>query len=614
MSIYGNGAGTVKKQVIVNPSLLPNFTTTNFALGVGGTMRLTEISSTNFRFPFDTYRGDVVVLQDFLSSGSIEVNSGTLSISTGTFFISETETVQVRSTNTIQPSLSTLSFNSTLFINHELQKVGINTQPYYTLDVHSVAYARSLVNTGLSSIIEGQIQVRQNFSTFWFATVTSGGAFSNVMWSADGETWSNFTDYQSGSNLVLCNIAFSGGEPVDGEEYTLKWIATGEVPFSGPAFLNLDTAETPNTASANLDIEGAIGTRTAITNIAYNGFLWVATCATTGGVATDSIVWSSNGVNWSNSLSGGLEAGGEAVAYNGSYWVAVGRFSGNPANTIVRSDDGFHWSNITSGGFTSNSGAAGIGGTAVLWTGCNWIATGEGFPTTSYLRSTDGLNWTEVTGYGFNNPKGAGYALGWNGKRLVAVGDAGTTPQSIQYSDDYGATWTVASGTLFEGSAERGLSVVWNGSYWLAGGIQGLRKSYDGITWFTPGVAPGINVSGLAWSSNAIPSMIVGSNVLTTLDPLNTSIYFRDQLRFYNNSVYPFQWSIDKTPYIHYTSSILDVNSFLQFNENNNVGTLPIATSYESSFVQTGTTLVSGFVSTNAVFYQGGYYLDIQNV
>jgi hypothetical protein len=89
VSIYGNGSGTVKKQVILNSNALPNFTTTNFTLGVGGTMRLTEISSPNFTFPFDTYRGDVVVVQDFLSSGTINVQSGTMGISTGTFFISK---------------------------------------------------------------------------------------------------------------------------------------------------------------------------------------------------------------------------------------------------------------------------------------------------------------------------------------------------------------------------------------------------------------------------------------------------------------------------------------------------------------------------------------------
>jgi hypothetical protein len=636
VSIYGNGSGTVKKQVIINSNLLPNFTTTNFTLGVGGTMRVTEISSPNFSFPFDTYRGDIVVLQDFLSSGTIQVESGTIGISTGTFFISENETVQVRSTNTIQPSLSTLSFNSTLFINHELQKVGINTQPFYTLDVHSVAYAPFSVYTTLSSIIEGQIQVRQNFSTFWFATVTSGGAFNNVMWSSDGESWSNFTDYQSGSNLALCNLAFNGGEVLESGLYTFQWIAAGEIPFSGPAFLNIDTTLIPNTANENLSIEAPQGTRTAITNVAYNGFLWLATCATTGGVATDSILWSSNGGDWSNSIemqagmaSGTvLEGGARAVAWNGFQWVAVGIGDGSdPTTTIGVSFDGSNWTPARSGGFTGTNPGGGFG---VVWTGSNWVATGDGgfgVGSYSFLTSPDGWVWTPRIGYGFLNPKGWGQAIAWNGRRLVAVGTAGTSPQSIQYSDDYGATWTVASDSLFEGAGESGYSVVWNGSYWLAGGIQGFRKSYDGISWFTPATAPGVNVSGLAWSSNTIPSMIIGSSTLQILEgeaplppadfqppspTLTAKVASKDQLRFLNDPAFGFELR-EVTPYIAYTSSILDVNS-LKFNENNNVGTLPLSTLFVSSFVQTGTTLVSGFVSTNAVFYQGGYYLDIQNV
>jgi hypothetical protein len=605
-SIFGNGSGTVKKQVILNSNVLPNFTNTNYTLGVGGTMRVNEISSPNFIFPFDTYRADILVTTKFISAGSINVNSGNMGFTGGTFFISESDTVQMRSTNIIQPSLSTLQFNSTMFVNQEFQRVGINTQPYYTLDVKSNAYVTTRVTTQTSSIIQNQIRVRQTFSTFWFATNTSVGSFSNIVWSTDGENWSNYSNYTSpAQTMALCNIAFNGGTITQGEDSSFRWIACGQegIPNGLAGFVNLDRTN----ASVNFSLRGSTGTRTSITNVAYNGYMWVATCATTGGFVTDALLYSIDGGDtWERSVSGGFAEGGQGVAWNGSYWIAVGKLRTSPESTIARSEDGSNWTNATSGGFTGTNG-----GYAVLWTGSNWVATGDGNESFSFLTSTDGLNWTAKIGYGFINPKGWGRALGWDGRRLVAVGTAGTSPQSIQYSDDYGETWTVASGSLFEGPAEEGYSVVWNGSYWLAGGAQGFRKSYDGSTWFTPSAAPGLNISGLSWASNVIPSMIVGRTTFALLSP---EIPVYDQLQFYNNPLLPLDSRYNLTPYIGYTSSVLNVNGLLKFNENNNIGKLSLRTSFTSSFYQDGTTLISGVLSTNAVFYQGGYYLDIQNV
>ena len=356
-------------------------------------------------------------------------------------------------------------------------------------------------------------------------------------------------------------------------------------------------------------IQAPIGTRGAITGVAYNGSIWVATCLTSGGNQTDSLLWSPDGLDWSNAVSGGFTNGGRSVAWNGSLWVAVGVGGAQPINTILTSTDGSNWNNSVSGGFTGTNPSGGFG---VVWTGCNWVATGDGgFGTGSYsfLTSPDGSNWTPSVGYGFLDPKGWGTAIAWNGRRLVAVGTEGLIPQTIQYSDDYGATWTVASGTLFEGAGDQGTCVAWNGSYWLAGSLQGFRKSYDGITWFQPLTAPGVYITSLSWTSNAVPTMAIGSSTLQTLSP---GIEVYDQLQFINNPYLEFE-TRGPTPYIGYTSSILTVNS-LKINQSNNIGTLPFSTLFTSSFVQEGTTLVSGFLSTTAVFYQGGFYLDIQNV
>lgn len=635
MAIFGNGAGTVKKQVIINSNVLPNFTTTNYSLGVGGTMRVNEISSPNFLFPYNTYRGDIVVVGERLQTDVLEVNSGVLGLSTGTFFISESDVVQVRSTNIIQPYLSTLSFNSTLFVEHDTQKVGINTKPFYTLDVHSVAYAPNFTTTEASSIIQSQLYMRQNVSSLWFATNLSFGTSfgsSNLLWSTDGETWSNYT---SVSNLALYNVAYNGGEiAFSGQsmEVQTTWIAGG-TNFTGTT-ASLVSFNRSN-ATQLTSIQAPIGTRTRITSVEYNGSYWLATALISGN-ATDSIIWSTDGVNWFNSIemqagmaSGTvLQGGARDVAWNGSQWIAVGIGDGSdPTTTIGVSYDGSNWAPARSGGFTGTNPAGGFG---VVWTGSNWVATGDGgfgAGSYSYLTSPDGWTWTPRVGYGFLSPKGWGTAIGWNGQRLVALGTPGTTPQSIQYSDDYGTTWNIASGTSFDGGGETGETVVWNGSYWLAAGNQGFRKSYDGKMWFTPPAAPGNYISGLSWSSNAIPSMIVGSSTLQILEgeaplpppefqppspTLTAKVASKDQLQFLNDPAFGFELR-GVTPYVAYTSSILDING-LKVNEMNNVGTLSFSTLFTSSFYQEGTTLVSGFLSTTAVFYQGGFYLDIQNV
>ena len=636
-SIFGNGSGSVKKQMIINSNVLPNFLTTNYTLGVGGTMRVTGISSANFVFPYDTYRGDIVTVGTFVSTGSLLVSSGTLGLSSGTFFISESETVQLRSTNIIQPFVSTLQFNSTLFVNHELQKVGINTQPFYTLDVNSVAYASKSVTTLTSSIIQNQIQVRQNVSSLWFATNLSFVGASNILWSTDGETWSNYTTYTSGNNLALYDVAYNGGEiAFSGQsmEVQTTWIAGGTNLTGTTASL---VSFNRSNATQLTSIQAPIGTRTQITSVEYNGSYWLATALISGN-ATDSIIWSTDGVNWFNSIemqagmvSGTvLQGGARDVAWNGSQWIAVGIGDGSdPTTTIGVSYDGSNWAPARSGGFTGTNPTGGFG---VVWTGSNWVATGNGgfgAGSYSYLTSPDGWTWTPRVGYGFLNLKGWGTAIGWNGQRLVALGTPGPdqTPQSIQYSDDYGATWNIASGTSFDGGGETGETVVWNGSYWLAAGNQGFRKSYDGKMWFTPPAAPGNYISGLSWSSNAIPSMVVGSSTLQILEgeaplpppqfsppspTLTAKLASKDQVQFLNDPAFGFELR-GVTPYVAYTSSILDING-LKINEMNNVGTLSFSTLFTSSFYQQGTTLVSGFLSTNAVYYQGGYYLDIQNV
>ncbi len=520
ISCYGDQTGLAFKQVLVNSSLLPSFPTDTYALGVGGTLRLNNISSPLFQFPLTEYRGDIVVTQllGSISVQSLYVSSGLIGLSSGSFFLPEGTSLLARSTNTIQPSLSTLSFNSTLFVKQDSQGVGVLTLPTYTLDVKGTAYASKNVLTNSSTIVRDQIVSRQPIETYWYGVGEySTGLSSNIRYSEDGETWVGDTTQTENFALPLCNISYNGGAmTIDSgniAQGTRTWVATGGI----GVLYKQDTG-----IWKEADVQQTVK-KNALTNSAFNGSYWIMTSynptnPTYSALAT--VMRSEDGVIWNNSVSGGFGwnglsdyHGGWGVAWGGSLWVAVG-IGSDPLNSIIYSSDGNNWSNIASGGFS-------LGGYGVVYTGCNWVAVGNSGNGVSFATSSNGLAWSTIN-YGFI---GSGRGIAWNGMRLVAVGAYDTGFPSILYSDTYGQSWESASGTLFDTVGASGQCVVWNGSYWLAGGTTGIRKSYDGVTWFQPVASPTYSFTGLGWSSNALPSLAVGFSTLLNFSSILTTTF-----------------------------------------------------------------------------------------
>ena len=520
---YGDPAGLVFKQVVINSNLLPGFSNTSYTLGVGNSLRVNGISSPLFSLPLTEYYADVVVTQTLgaISVQNLYVSSGQIGLSSGTLFLPAETSLLARSTNTIQPSFSTLQFNSTLFVTADKQAVGVNTFPTYNLDVKGTAYAPSNLLTNASTIVRDQLTVRQTQTPLWYATGPySVGVSSNIRYSYDGETWIGDTEASYNPTISLCNIAYNGGRAsIDASNKTQgyrTWIATGVIDI---------LYKTDSNGWLESSLESA--KRSALTNAAFNGEIWVATSYNPTNVPSIdpryTTMWSLDSIDWFNAQSGGFgwdntssNHGGRGIAWNGSLWVSVGLGTG-PTNSIITSADGSNWTNIATGGFLSQ------GGYGIVWTGCNWVGVGAGGYDRSFVTSSNGIDWPISFGYGFD---GVGNAIAWNGSRLVAVGSYYTGYPSILYSDTYGATWENATGTLFDTIGEEGRTVVWNGSYWLAGGTSGVRKSYDGKTWFQPGASPSYLFSGLAWASNALPSLIVGNPTLQTYSVSNiTSVY-----------------------------------------------------------------------------------------
>jgi len=512
---YGDTAGQVVKQVVVNPNIIPN-PGSNYKLAIGGTFHVNQIISPELLLEIQTYYGNVITAGDIglLSANTLFVESGIIGSGNGTFFIPDGVTPIRFSTNIVQPYNSTLAFNSTLFANRELRKVGINNlNPTYTLDVKSNAKFYKEVIGSVSTVIDTTLFVNQRPSSLWFATA------SILIASVDeGETWAPFQGSAPLPGTATGGITYDGGPLIlAGTDLQAPklWMMGGEslIQFYSESFGFWQTAFT----------QGNVIFPSNVNSIEYNGQRWVAVGENPPSNAPSlypPILWSDTGLFWNAPTFGGFESdsvsetyGGCSIAWNGSLWVAVGR-GANQKNSIVFSPDGKTWSNTNTNGFS------GIG-RGVVWTGTNWVATGDnGNSMSSFMVSTDGSNWTGIGGYGFESSFGyaGGNGIASDGNIVVAVGTQNPSffNASIQYSLDKGYTWSNALGDLFTAEGDFGKSVVWNGSYWLAGGLSGLRKSYDGIVWFQPPGSPPVSFIGLAYSSNAQPVLQIGASNYTS--------------------------------------------------------------------------------------------------
>ena len=245
-------------------------------------------------------------------------------------------------------------------------------------------------------------------------------------------------------------------------------------------------------------------------------------------VATDSeggIIYSYDGITWNtNSAATAVVGTCKAVAWNGSYWMAVGDGVGTtPLATIATSPDGINWTSQTDSILGS--------GRAVAWNGSIWVAVGSGI-----IFSSDGVNWTPAANDPFSpNPKNG---VAWNGRYWVVVGNGITSTQAIATSPD-GLNWTLRS-SPFDYIVGRNPGIVntiaWNGTVWAAGGefAQGpvgdplptsIAISTDGITWSQGSNVPPVTITSIAWNGIKWLAFTPASNQVITSMMANGSVW-----------------------------------------------------------------------------------------
>jgi hypothetical protein len=267
------------------------------------------------------------------------------------------------------------------------------------------------------------------------------GTTDNMMYSYDGFTWSKLL------SIAPAWIAYDAVEP-DAYIYMARpTLALGgngtdtrSIVFSSDGF-TWTQAITP-TLSQGLCA-------------AYNGSLWIA-----GGIGTYTMVYSTNGINWSPVLSSKSIFSTEVhgIAYNGTLWVA----GGYGTNTLAYSYDGLSWVPI------SNTLTRVFG---LVWNGTLFMAAGTGTNTVAY--SYNGINWLYAS-----CPIESIYAIAYSGSMWIASGLG--TNDSLAYSYD-GINWTGLGKRIFASSN----AIAHNGFMWVAGGSSAntLAYSYDGFAW-----------------------------------------------------------------------------------------------------------------------------------
>ena len=213
--------------------------------------------------------------------------------------------------------------------------------------------------------------------------------------------------------------------------------------------------------------------------ISFNGKRWVAVGK---GFNDYNIAYSDNGINWSP-IKDGIFSVLKGVASNGTTWIAVGQ---GTSSSIAYSNNGILWYPVI-GSLNIFSTVQGI-----LWTGKIWVAVGAGVKIGGIAiaySTNNGIDWIPIEGSMNDVFKYGGYGIGWNGKKLIAVGHG---DHSIAYSDENASVWTVLKNNIFSpGSIQNGGNgIAYNGKIWVTVGTDHTNSNKtiaysddDGETW-----------------------------------------------------------------------------------------------------------------------------------
>jgi hypothetical protein len=208
------------------------------------------------------------------------------------------------------------------------------------------------------------------------------------------------------------------------------------------------------------------------------------------------------------------------VAYNGSYWVAVGN-NGGFEPPIAVSLDGINWKLANNNPFLNpNDYSVGCIGVCIAWNGSYWIAGGGGFNDTVSTRvigiSYDGYNWegrsTQISPY--NNTYYVNN-VAWNGNMWIGVASPGYSSNNTTIYSTDGINWLSVPNGPF-GTSTTGRGIAWNGTMWVVVGQnpdgKTIMNSFNGMDWNIIANSPFSGGTGYAVAWNGLQWCAVGTN------------------------------------------------------------------------------------------------------
>lgn len=240
-------------------------------------------------------------------------------------------------------------------------------------------------------------------NSLWVAVGAGSNARTSILNSTNGKDWlpvttGGFSD-ASGLNFLGTGVAYNGVNLYVATGVSSN--AKGTLQYSGDGS-NWSNANSGGFASLNAG------------RLAYNGSLWIATGSSD--TSNDTILYSGDGSNWSNVTSGaflfatngigysplGPTAEGKSVAWANNKWIATGLGTGS-TTSVLYSGNGLNWSNIPTGGFSNSVGY----GTSNINRQSFALGTSVSVPRNTIITSSDGITWSNITSGGFNGFPGS---------------------------------------------------------------------------------------------------------------------------------------------------------------------------------------------------------------
>jgi hypothetical protein len=450
----------------------------------------------------------------YAGSGSINTSFVRVAGWTGTKFIADGPTYITTSSNgsnyvDTSYSLSTWGYPSQVVTKNGVTVMTTIIGTYNLL--YSTDYGTTFSNSDYTFTNRGWATA--TIGSYFLAAGSSSSGTSNFVRSTNGSNWS--APIATGMNYVL-TIATAIIDPGT----TTLTVVPNDLKVFGDLYLtgNITSVSTSVTLStvalftSNTSNYFATSFGTAVSTINTGTLILIG--GQSGGIRYSldlGITWGNVTTNFAGII--------YQIIYGNNMWIAAG--AGTTSTSLQYSFDGFTWYNCTNG--------FNIEGDAIGWNGIYFVATGRdnssSYATMKY--SYNGITWVNSVKYAVNANIGTYKNVAWNGKAwCVGSGWPGAGP-SLSYSLD-GSNWYSSDGPTNTINTYTTFVGGWTGTQFIANGNTYFTYSTDGqyftyntsyplSTWGSPGqlvVLNGVTVmtTSASGSHNLIYSLDYGSN------------------------------------------------------------------------------------------------------